>query len=115
MDKRVLLPVDSIWKGIVICWLKGFGYAGSKVNIFCGFDSLSIDDSIKLLKNKTAIQGSFNPSILKEDNSIIYEEVKTMIEKFRGYPGYIFNLGHGITPDINPDKVKFLTDSVRGL
>ena len=75
----------------------------------------SIDDSIKLLKNKTAIQGSFNPSILKEDNSIIYEEVKTMIEKFRGYPGYIFNLGHGITPDINPDKVKFLTDSVRGL
>ncbi len=38
-----------------------------------------------------------------------------MIEKFRGYPGYIFNLGHGITPDINPDKVKFLTDSVRGL
>ena len=53
--------------------------------------------------------------ILKEDNSIIYKEVKTMVEKFKNYPGYIFNLGHGITPDINPDKVKFLTDSIREL
>ena len=52
---------------------------------------------------------------LKEDNSIIYKEVKTMIEKFENYPGYIFNLGHGITPDIDPDKVKFLTDSIREL
>ena len=75
----------------------------------------SIDSTIKLLKNTTAIQGSLNPMILKEDNSIIYKEVKTMIEKFENYPGYIFNLGHGITPDIDPDKVKFLTDSIREL
>ena len=29
------------------------------------------------------------------------------------FPGYIFNLGHGITPDINPEKIKYLTDIVR--
>jgi uroporphyrinogen decarboxylase len=29
------------------------------------------------------------------------------------YPGYIFNLGHGITPDIDPKKVKIMIDAVR--
>lgn len=75
----------------------------------------SIDNSIDILKGKIAIQGSLNPQILKEDNSIIYDEVKSMLNKFSNYPGYIFNLGHGLTPDIDPDKVKFLTDTIREL
>jgi uroporphyrinogen decarboxylase len=29
------------------------------------------------------------------------------------YPGFIFNLGHGITPDINPSKVKVMIDAIR--
>jgi uroporphyrinogen decarboxylase len=29
------------------------------------------------------------------------------------YPGFIFNLGHGITPDINPDKVQVMIDAIR--
>ena len=38
-----------------------------------------------------------------------------MVSKVKDYPGYIFNLGHGITPDIDPDKIKFVTDTVREL
>jgi uroporphyrinogen decarboxylase len=75
----------------------------------------SIEDSIHILKGNTAIQGNLNPLILKEENSIIYNELKIMLDKFKDYPGYIFNLGHGITPDINPDKIKFVTDTVREL
>ena len=73
----------------------------------------SIDKSINILKNNTAIQGNLDPKILKEDNSVILKEVKMIIDKFKDYPGYIFNLGHGITPDIDPDKIKFVTDTVR--
>jgi uroporphyrinogen decarboxylase len=29
------------------------------------------------------------------------------------YPGFIFNLGHGITPDIKPEKVKVMIDAIR--
>ena len=75
----------------------------------------SIEDSITMLKGMTAIQGNLNPLILKEDNAAIYKELETMISKFKDYPGYIFNLGHGITPDIDPDKIKFVTDTVREL
>ena len=75
----------------------------------------SIEDSITMLKGMTAIQGNLNPLILKEDNAVIYKELETMISKFKDYPGYIFNLGHGITPDIDPDKIKFVTDTVREL
>ena len=75
----------------------------------------SIEDSIHILKGNTAIQGNLNPLILKEENSVIYNELKIMLDKFKDYPGYIFNLGHGITPDIDPDKIKFVTDTVREL
>ena len=75
----------------------------------------SIEDSIHILKGNTAIQGNLNPLILKEENSVIYNELKIMQDKFKDYPGYIFNLGHGITPDIDPDKIKFVTDTVREL
>ena len=41
-----------------------------------------------------------------------------MAEVLRSYgkgPGHVFNLGHGITPDIDPDKLAVLVDAVRKL
>ena len=64
-------------------------------------------------KDKIALQGNLNPKILLESREIIKKETYGMLEKFKNFPGYIFNLGHGITPDINPEKVKYLTDIVR--
>ena len=43
------------------------------------------------------------------------KEVKKILAIFKDYPGYIFNLGHGITPDINPDNVKYLTELIRSI
>ena len=31
----------------------------------------------------------------------------------KNFPGFIFNLGHGITPDIKPEKVRVMIDAVR--
>ena len=69
--------------------------------------------NLDLMKNKVAIQGNLNPAILLESNEVIKEETYKILDMYKDYPGYIFNLGHGITPNISPDKVKFLTQLVR--
>ena len=64
-------------------------------------------------RNKVALQGNLNPKILLEDKETIKSETFKLLNKYKDYPGYVFNLGHGITPDIDPNKVKYLTDIVR--
>ena len=65
------------------------------------------------LQGKVALQGNLNPKILLEDNNLIKDELNKVLNMFSDYPGYVFNLGHGITPDISPDKIKYLTELVR--
>ena len=66
------------------------------------------------LKNKFAIQGNLNPKILLESDEIIWSETQDICRLMQNYPGFIFNLGHGITPDINPSKVQVMIDAIRG-
>ena len=66
-----------------------------------------------LLKDKVAIQGNLDPKVLLEEKSIIKAKAYKLLDAFKNYPGYIFNLGHGITPDIDPNKLKYLTDIIR--
>ena len=69
--------------------------------------------NINTANGRVAIQGNLNPKVLLESRDIIKQETYKMLGNFNEFPGYIFNLGHGITPDINPDNVKYLTDIVR--
>ena len=71
------------------------------------------DLNFEVAKNKVAIQGNLDPKILLESDETIKRETYKILERFKEYPGYIFNLGHGITPDISPDKIKYLTNIVR--
>ena len=79
------------------------------ISLYWSMENFNLDYA----KDKIAIQGNLNPKILLESKEIIKKESYKLLEKFKNFPGYIFNLGHGITPDINPDKVKYLTDIVR--
>ena len=69
-------------------------------------------DLVKL-KSKVSIQGNLNPAFLLESRDIIKKETYKILDKYNNYPGYIFNLGHGITPNIDPENIKYLTDLVR--
>ena len=69
--------------------------------------------NINSLNNKIALQGNLNPEVLLQSDELIKLEVNKILEKFKNFNGYIFNLGHGITPNIDPNKVKYLTDLVR--
>ncbi len=77
------------------------------------FTSINTNNAISVFEGSHALQGNLDPKILLEEDSVIKESVSRILSDFKDYPGYIFNLGHGITPDINPDKVKVLVDAVR--
>ena len=97
-------------------------YSRSKSNFEClknmGINCVGISsennlgDIYKLFDKKIAVQGNFDPIILKEDRTRIKNEVIKTLKSFPYDSGHIFNLGSGITPDIDPDKVAYLIDQV---
>ena len=62
--------------------------------------------------DRVALQGNMDPAVLRADPAVIESQVDAILKGFGGGPGHIFNLGHGITPDINPDHVKVFIDAV---
>ena len=77
------------------------------INIDYNVDPLIIRDNIDI-----PIQGGLDPKILLQNKEIIKSEVTKYIKTFNK-KRYIFNLGHGVLPDTNPDMVKYLVDVVR--
>ncbi|MBF0177512.1 MAG: uroporphyrinogen decarboxylase [Magnetococcales bacterium] len=60
-----------------------------------------------------ALQGNMDPSVLYASPEKIRCEVKRLLEEYGAHAGHIFNLGHGMAPDMDPEKVAVLVDSVR--
>lgn len=58
------------------------------------------------------LQGNFDPSYLLADWPIIEERVKAILDMGMQQDGYIFNLGHGVFPEVQPDTLKRLTSFV---
>ena len=73
----------------------------------------NLKNSRDKLLNKYAIQGNLDPRILLLGENEIIAEVRKICNTMKDYPGYIFNLGHGITPDINPENIKLLVETIR--
>lgn len=84
-----------------------------------GADVLGLDWTMDLGKvrkktnDKVALQGNLDPCVLYADEDKIKEEVIKVLDSFGEGSGHIFNLGHGILPDIDPEKVKALIRFVK--
>lgn len=61
---------------------------------------------------RVALQGNLDPITLYADADTIRREVATTLESYGHGPGHVFNLGHGVSPDINPELVRVLVDAV---
>ena len=73
----------------------------------------SVDLSIEAVRTDKVLQGNLEPSVLYASHETIKFKA---LEILRGIPrktGYIFNLGHGIAPDMEFEKVKLLVDTVK--
>lgn len=67
----------------------------------------------KRLPQGIALQGNLDPDVLYAPDVVIEREVRRMLERMQGHPGYIFNLGHGLKPDMDLAKVKVLVETVK--
>lgn len=65
------------------------------------------------IPSSIALQGNLDPDILYADSKRIRMEAQAMLNTMKGQQGYIFNLGHGIHPDISVDAVRTLIDTVK--
>ncbi len=79
-------------------------------------DAVSIDynvDPLMISKNiKIPVQGGLDPKILLTDYENLKKEALKYLDIFKDHP-YIFNLGHGILPETNPQMVEFLVKTVK--
>ena len=61
--------------------------------------------------NGLCIQGGMNPALLLKDESLVLRETERYLDIFKNN-AYIFNLGHGILPETNPDIIRKIVDKV---
>ncbi|PPK50271.1 uroporphyrinogen decarboxylase [Marinobacter persicus] len=62
--------------------------------------------------DKVALQGNMDPAMLYAPKERIREEVAYILERYGSGPGHIFNLGHGITPDVDPEHAGAFIEAV---
>ena len=72
---------------------------------------LPIEQARQMGITKT-VQGNLDPAILLSSWDVIEERAKEILDQGMAQPGYIFNLGHGVFPEVNPDTLKRLTELI---
>jgi uroporphyrinogen decarboxylase len=83
-----------------------------------GCDALGLDWTCELstaraqVGEKVALQGNLDPSVLLSNPECIRTQVKQVLASFGQGSGHVFNLGHGITPDVPPEHVAAMIDAV---
>lgn len=65
------------------------------------------------IKKEIALQGNLDPYLLLGDKKIVKERVIKILTTMKNEPGFIFNLGHGVIPQIDPEMVKYVVDLVK--
>ena len=104
----------------VILFTKGAGTLMSDM-VSTGCDALGVDwttdlaTARKYVDDKVALQGNLNPATLRESPETIRQGVADVLASYGSGPGHVFNLGHGITPDIDPEHLGVLIDAVHEL
>jgi uroporphyrinogen decarboxylase len=101
----------------VIVFSKGV-HANLKELSKCGADVIGLDWTFDIGKvrkeigKRVALQGNLDPTVLYGDNDKIHWEAGKVLESFGTHEGHIFNLGHGILPDVAPENAGELVEFV---
>ncbi len=117
---RIIAALKALHPGLpVIAFPReaGNGYIGfAKAT---GADCVALDNSVtpewaaEHVQKDGCVQGNLAPEHMVTGGEALIRETRRVVQAFAKGP-HIFNLGHGITPDANPDNVKLMIDTVRG-
>ncbi len=83
-----------------------------------GCDALGVDWTTDLAEarakvgDRVALQGNLDPAVLYASPEVIREEVRQVLESFGHGPGHVFNLGHGIHPEVKPEHAGAMIQAV---
>ena len=106
----------------LILFPKGANQSLSDIATKAGYDVLGIDwcvepeEARRLVAEKVALQGNMDPGMLYGGRAAIEREVKRMCDGFQtagSTKGWIANLGHGITPGVDPEDLRWFFECVR--
>lgn len=115
---RKIISVVKGKKVPVIMFAKGVHYHLNKL-ADSGADVLGLDWTMnigevrKQVGDRVALQGNLDPTILYAGHEKIKYEARKILQSFGKGSGHIFNLGHGILPDVPPENLKALVDFVK--
>ena len=117
---RIISALKALHPGLPIIAFPreaGHGYIGFAKTT--GADCVAIDNSVspewaaEHVQISGCVQGNLAPHHMVSGGQDLVDATRHVVKAFRGGP-HIFNLGHGITPDANPDNVQLMIDTVRG-
>ncbi|MGW5045179.1 uroporphyrinogen decarboxylase [Streptomyces griseoluteus] len=90
--------------------LKLMGEAGADV---VGVDwRVSLDEAARRVGPGKALQGNLDPTVLFTDRRTVEAKAQEVLDAAAGLEGHVFNLGHGVMPNIEPDALTHLVDYV---
>ncbi|GAB3013802.1 uroporphyrinogen decarboxylase [Bowmanella dokdonensis] len=91
-------------------WLEAIAATGCDA---VGLDwTINIEEARARVGDKVALQGNMDPSMLYAPPARIEEEVQQILAGFGQGSGHVFNLGHGIHPDVPPENAKVFVEAV---
>lgn len=91
-------------------WLEAIADSGCDA---VGLDwTTEIGEARARIGDRVALQGNMDPSLLYASPKAIRDEVSSILASFGHENGHVFNLGHGITPEVNPDHVAVMVEAV---
>ncbi len=126
LKRACIEPADAIAARVkaahpevpVILFPKGVGSAAAEFATLKTCDVIGIDhshpwrDARAALSPHAVVQGGLDPMLVVAGGEAMDREARRLVETFAGAP-YVFNLGHGLTPDTPPDHVRRLVDVIR--
>jgi uroporphyrinogen decarboxylase len=91
-------------------WLEAMADSGADA---LGLDwTIDIANARRRVGERVALQGNMDPAMLHASCERVRAEAQSILAAYGHGSGHVFNLGHGITPDIDPEKVAALVDAV---
>ncbi len=106
------VPVTLFTKGGGM-WLESMAETGCDG---IGLDwTVDIGDARRRVGDRVALQGNMDPNMLYARPERIREEVASILESYGSGPGHVFNLGHGIHPEVDPEHAGAFIEAVHEL